>query len=301
MAGRVPGLLLALLACLTAGRAAPAEEPGALAAEAGLLPADWLSPLPALIAAGPGLPQPPSLPGAGEKPWALPLIVPLRPGDPVTAEGQAAWLDAGTETTALRNLRRETDGPLGSFTAQVDWYEPHALRDEAVLGSPWHTEQAWKMPVVGPLFLFGQFAANPDPVTADALKMNGRTGVGFKVPVAFGIELLLRGGPSMSYADPAAPDHGERSQLMLEVQCHCPLPGQLGLEYQTTAVPALTPLEHDKVTQDLGLALPVGDGGKLRLGAKHQWEASTQTTKGTWMDGMELYVGFELLQQVRKQ
>jgi hypothetical protein len=301
MTGRVAGLVLVVAACLAAGRAAPAGEESAPAAEASFPRPDWFSPPLPGLAPAPDLPQAPGLPGAGEKPWVVPLIVPLQPGDPVTAEGQAAWLDAGTETVALQHLRKQTDGPLGSFTAQVEWYEPHALRDEGVVASPWHTEQAWRLPVVGPLFLFGQFAANPDPVTVDALKMNGRTGVGFKVPVILGIELMLRGGPTVTYADPAIPDHGERSQLMLEVQCHCPLPGQLGLEYQTTAVPALTPLEHDRVTQDLGLALPVGDGGKLRLGAKHQWEASTTpTAKSSWMDGMELYVGFELLQSHRQ-
>ncbi|HJT77118.1 MAG TPA: hypothetical protein VJ739_07950 [Gemmataceae bacterium] len=297
MAGRVRCLVLVALACLAAGRA-PAGESAPAAVPDSPVP-DWFRPnLPGLDS-GRGQPEWPGPPAAEARPWLPLLAVPLRPGDLVTADGNGSWLDPQGDFTALKSLRKQTEGPLGSFTAQVDWAEPHALRDESVLGSPWHTEEAWRLPVLGPLFLFGQFAANPDPVTTDALKVNGRTGVGCKIPVLLGIEVLLRGGPSVSYADPLGPDRGERSELLLEFQCHCPLPGQLGLEYQTTAVPALSPLEHDHITQDLGLALPLGDVGKLRLGAKHQWE-NVQTTR-PWVDNMQLYVGFELLQQARKQ
>lgn len=298
MAGRGPWLFLVVLVFLAAGRA-PAEEDRPAPGLDFPCP-DCLNPPQARLDQGRGLLESLGAPATGESAWALPLMVPLRPSDLLAANGGNSWLEPEGDFTSLKKLRKQTEGPLGSFTAQVDWYEPHALRDDTLLGSPWHTQEDWRLPVLGPLFLFGQFAANPDPVTTDALKVNGRTGVGCKIPVLLGIEVMLRGGPSVTYADPLTPDHGERSQLLLEVQCHCPLPGQLGLDYQTTAVPALSPLEHDLITQDLGLALPVGDVGKLRLGAKHQWE-NVQTTRSSWMDNTQLYVGFELLQQSRKQ
>ena len=54
-----------------------------------------------------------------------------------------------------------------------------------------------------------------------------------------------------------------------------PLIGPLGLEYLGAALPALTPADRNQVNSDLALYLPVS-GGKLRLGAKHQWMDGTR-------------------------
>jgi hypothetical protein len=243
-----------------------------------------------------------SAPGASAydpvtRPWALPLAKLLDPGTasvPASGglgDGREDWL-SGELLPPGRSLQKQTEGAFGSVTAQVTWRDPRDLREAPALDSPWKTDHSWKLPLAGPVFVFGQFGAAPDPVTSEEMKMQGKTGVGCKVPVPFGIDVQLRGGRSLSYNDPLGTDHGERSQVFVEVQCHCPLPGQLGLEYLGSAVPALTPVERDRINQDLGLALPVGDLGKLRLGAKHQWE-STPATK-SWIDGMQLYVGFEL-------
>jgi hypothetical protein len=233
------------------------------------------------------------------RPWTLPLAKLLDPrAEPAAAteqlgDGRQDWLASELVLPPGQSLRRQTDGLFGSVTAQVSWRDPRALREEPALDSPWKSDHNWQLSLAGPVFVFGQFGAAQDPVTTDEMKLQGKTGVGCKIPVPFGIEVQLRGGPAVKYSDPLAPGGtGEHSELFVEVQCRCPLPGQLGLEYQGSAVPALTPLERDRINQDLGLALPVGDGGKLRLGAKHQWE-STPTPK-PWRDGMQLYVGFEL-------
>jgi hypothetical protein len=235
------------------------------------------------------------------RPWALPLAKLLDPTTvPVSAsgglvDGRQDWL-SGELLPPGQAVRKQTEGPFGSVTAQVTWRDPHDLREAPALDTPWKTDQNWQLPLAGPVFVFGHFDATPDPVSTDELKLQGKTGFGCKVPVPFGIEVQLRGGRSLTYSDPLGSDRGERSQVFVELQCRCPLPGQLGLEYLGSAVPAMTPAERDRINQDLGLALPVGDLGKLRLGAKHQWESTTTTTatRSSWLDGMQLYVGFEL-------
>jgi hypothetical protein len=115
------------------------------------------------------------------------------------------------------------------------------------------------------------------------------------VPVPGEIELVFRGGPSVTYTDPLQPERAQsRSELLLEMQARWSLLGGIGLEYQGSAVPALTPLDHGRLEQDLGLAVPVGSAGKFRVGAKHRWDATTDTPRSSWVDGMQLYVGVEL-------
>jgi hypothetical protein len=244
------------------------------------------------------------------RPWAQPLANLLDqanievPPVPRPEDGQADWLIIDSPLAAGQALKRKTEGPFGgSVTAQVAWRDPRTAPQAPALDSPWKTDQAWRLPLAGPVFVFGEFGAAPDPVTPDGLKLKGRTGVGCKIPVGR-LQVQVQGGRSLSYSDPLGSDRGEHSQLFLELQCRCPLPlpGQIGLEYQGSAVPALTPQERDKINQDLGLAIPVGDAGRVRLGAKHQWENTpTTTARSSWLDGMQLYLGFELGQGVAKQ
>lgn len=231
------------------------------------------------------------------RPWAAPLAHLLdpdesaKPESPPLREGREDWLSEQLAVPAGQPVHQQTEGLFGSVTAKVFWRDPRELRDAPALAGPWKADHAWKLPLAGPVFVFGQFGAAPNPVTAEELKLQGRTGVGCQLPVPFGIDVQVRGGRSLSHNDPLGADHGDRFDMFLEVEARCPLPGQLGLEYQGSAIPALTPLDHDRISQDLGLALPVGDG-KLRLGAKHQWE--NVPSPRPWRDGMQLYVGFEL-------
>ena len=107
-------------------------------------------------------------------------------------------------------------------------------------------------------------------------------------------ELTLRGGPSVTYADPLRPERTkERSEWLLEVQARWPILAGIGLEYQGTAAPALTPLDKSWVNHDVRLAFPVGNTGKLRLGAKQRWEGVGEQRSAP--EGPQLYLGLELV------
>jgi hypothetical protein len=244
-----------------------------------------------------------------ERPWAAPLTKLLdearveTPAVPRPEDGQADWLVMDSPLAAGQSLKSKTNSLFGSYTGEVAWHDPRALREAPALDTPWKADQTWHMDLAGPVFLFSEFGAAPDPITPDELKVKYRSGVGCKIPVG-PLQLQLQGGRCLTYNDPLGSDHGEHTQVFVEVKARCPLPlpGQVGLEYQGSAVPALTPQDRDKINQDLGLAIPVGDSGRFRLGAKHQWESTTTTTaKSSWLDGMQLYLGFELGQGVLKQ
>jgi hypothetical protein len=246
------------------------------------------------------------------RPWAAHLANLLdqanmaAPEVPRPEDGQADWLVIDSPLAAGQSLKQKSDGLFGSVTAEVVYHDPRTLREAPALDSPWKAGQTWHMDLAGPVFLFSELGAAPDPVAPEELKVKYRSGVGCKIPVGR-LEVQLQGGRSMTYSDPLGPldRGGQHTELFFEVKCRCPLPlpGQIGLEYQGSAVPALSPQDRDKINQDLGLAIPVGDAGRFRLGAKHQWENTATTTpaKSSWLDGMQLYLGFELGQGVTKQ
>jgi hypothetical protein len=217
---------------------------------------------------------------AADEPFAAPAFNPWAaveaPGrDPCQLRGAAAG-DFGSLTST--STVREVD-----FASA--WEDPLARRE-------WKTDQAWNCPVAGPLFAFGQLGANATEAETDT-KAAVKTGVGCKWAPARGAELVVRGGPSVTYTDPLRPDHvQEKSEWLLEVQARWPLLASVGLEYQGTAAPALTPLEHDRLTNDVRLAVPVGSGGKFRVGAKCRWDDGPETKPPP--DAMQLYLGLEL-------
>src|SRR5262249_3550732 len=135
---------------------------------------------------GPGF----SLPASGEgtaaydpvtRPWTLPLAKLL---DAQTAPAAATeQLGEGRQDglTPGQSLRRQTEGLFGSVTAQVSWRDPRELHEAPALNGPWKTDHNWQLALAGPVFVFGQFGAAPDPVTTDELKCQGKTGVGCKI------------------------------------------------------------------------------------------------------------------------
>ncbi len=192
------------------------------------------------------------------------------------------------------DLGRESSGPLGSLTCRTQVADPRARRDDP-LAIGWRTEDSWSLDGPGPLFLFGNLNALASQPGDSAMNLSGKTGLGWKVTAPLGAEVTLRGGPQLTYSDAGRPEQAQqKSQLFVEVTARCPLPlpGQVGLEYQGSALPALGPLGSNAVKQELRLAIPVGDGGVLRLGAKHQWD-DTGTAR-TWRDGLGLFLGLEV-------
>jgi hypothetical protein len=219
-----------------------------------------------------------------------PLYVPLFDGldQPPPAPAPEPEADRG-----VRQLRQQVGGPGWSVSSSTVLRDPKAGPEVPSPQEPWRTEQALRVQLYGPLFAFGQVGAGSKQAAAEELKVSGRTGVGCKLPSLFGAEMQLRGGSLMTCTDPQRPERlKEHSELLFEVQYRQPLFGRIGLEYQGTAVPAFDPTARDRIDQDLGLAMPVGGAGKLRLGAKHRWENLPTPKPGA--DGMQLYLGLEL-------
>ena len=146
--------------------------------------------------------------------------------------------------------------------------------------------------LAGPVSVFGNLGANSGEAARKDMQISGKTGVACKVPVG-DVEVQVRSGPVMSCTDPLRPElMRQKSQWLLEVQAQYPLMWGIGLEYQGTALPSLMPLDHDIINQDVHLAMPICEGGKLRFGAKHRWESDMDPRLPT--DAMQLYMGFEL-------
>lgn len=221
---------------------------------------------------------------------SAPLVTPSP--DPSRPTDLAA--PPGRDLDPLR-FNRQTDGFWGTLSGKqvIQDRPPSSVWEDPTFKRNWQSEESWRYKVAGPLALFGQMGAVGGDVDQQDVKFSGRTGVACQVPVPQGAELVLRGGPSITYTDPLRPDHTtSHSELMVELQGRLPLAFGVGLEYQGTATPGLTPLERDRLQQDLRFAFPVGSSGKLRLGAKHRWENAADQKPAP--DSMQLYLGLEL-------
>jgi hypothetical protein len=154
-------------------------------------------------------------------------------------------------------------------------------------------EEVVPLPLPGQFFVFGRVGAGEGPPSARELNVTGRTGMGWKLAPTPGAEVLFRGGPALRCTDWLAPDRAlDDSQLFLEMQCRWRLMRWAGLEYQGTALPALGPAGHGRLDQDLGLIVPLGKAGQLRLGTKHSWESAPEFQP--WADGLRLQFGSSL-------
>jgi hypothetical protein len=192
-------------------------------------------------------------------------------------------------------VQNESAGDFGLWTAKAVVRDPDgaAAWDDPLAKREWQTDQAWRCPLAGPLFAFGQLGANSTETAQKDMKVAGKYGLGCKWAPAEGAEFVLRGGPSLTYTDPLRPERTqEKSEWLVEVQARWPLFGPVGLEYQGAAAPALTPLDHDWLSHDLRLAVPVGAAGKFRVGARGRWDDSGNAKPPP--DAMQLYLGLEL-------
>jgi hypothetical protein len=188
----------------------------------------------------------------------------------------------------------QLEGPWGSLKSQLQVEAARAA--EVREAERWQAEQNLQVPVAGALYVYGQVSANYNTWTAQQKSLSGRTGVGFKLKPLANSEIVLSGGSVTNYsADPLQPMRlpVEKSQLIVELQARYSLLGALKLEYQGSAMPALDPLDHNRVQQDFRFALPLGSLGDVRVGAKHQWEDVPGPPR-PWTDGMQLYFGLGL-------
>jgi hypothetical protein len=204
------------------------------------------------------------------------------------------WLDRQGAAGQPGKYQSQNSGPCGTITSTQIVLDPAVVRAQPLAGDPWRSEESWHCDVAGPLYLFGQPGAACDPAVAPEIKITGRSGVGWKLPALVpGAQVQLGGGSALSLTDPLRPEPvRSHPGLFFEVQARYALPGRVGLEYQGSAVPGLSPLEHNRFNQDVGLAVPLGGAGRFRVGAKHQWEDGGQPRP--LIDGMQLYLGVEL-------
>ena len=139
----------------------------------------------------------------------------------------------------------------------------------------------------------GQFGGGGAEVAQQDARWPARLGgLGCKWSPLQAAELTVRSGPSVTYTDPLRPDRvRERSEWLMEVQARLPIYGKVGLEFQGKAAPALTPLDHDWIDQDLGLSAPLCPGGVMHLGARHHWENTPDAKPSP--DSTQLYFGLE--------
>src|SRR6266540_679334 len=86
---------------------------------------------------------------------SIPQLETLRPLDEINTPA----LPDEVGQAPLQSLSSKTDGPLGSLTSNVVLRDPRALREEPIPVSEWRADNAWKLDVTGPVFLFGQLGA----------------------------------------------------------------------------------------------------------------------------------------------
>jgi hypothetical protein len=191
-------------------------------------------------------------------------------------------------------------GPGDSLLTGKTGWNAGTSEERWVPEAEFRNGESYQLPLAGPVYLFGQVKSGTGVGISSDSKVVGGTGLGCKVPINAGAELLVGCGSELTYLGSV---RGSRlseqaalplqSQLLrLDVQCRYPLWAGVGLEYQGTAFPALNAWDREQLNQDVRVVCPVGKGGQLRLGAKHSWEASAEPKPGA--EALQLYGGFRL-------
>jgi hypothetical protein len=233
-------------------------------------------------------------PGVPDLPDPPPGVEPLVRDDP--APTAASFMPWDTGLRSGRDPLRASctnNGLLGSLTSlqTVRDGEIGTVWDDPLTKRGWQADEAWKLGLTGPVFVFGQASAAAEDAMEQDAHMTGHTGLACQLPLPAG-ELLLRGGPNVTYTDPLRQDRArERSEMLLEVQGRYPLLFGVHLEFDGAASPALSPLDRDWVSHEIRLALPFGSAGMVKLGARQRWENIVEQRPTT--DGAQLFLGLE--------
>lgn len=258
--------------------------------------------LPALPMGPPTSVQPPNAfsysegakqePGAAEQPFLSSRAPSSRPMPEFLLFWDIPGQSAGLAPTTLPNR-------FPHFQAKEWWRSPVLAADawdrQPSSNNPakspgWQVEEGLPLPLPGQVFVFGQLGGEEDKPAARDLRLKGRTGVGWKVPLSPEAEVLFRSGPALGSTDPLHPSRVlEEAHLQLEMQCRWRLLGWAELEYQGVASPFLNAGERGRLDQDLGFTLPLGKAGQLRLGTKHSWESAP-----SWTDSLRFQLGSSL-------
>lgn len=250
--------------------------------------------------------DPNARPGANNLPE---LPIPPRPNKPYvpqdenattrpTSTGQdpfssSVWLGSKPADINRRKLKNQSENEWGIFASEFIWRAPEAGYDSPFERGEWSTEDLFAIPVTGPLYLFTEVSLGGEFAADQFMKVIGKTGMLWKLPVGEGPAIELRGGPTLKYNDALRPEKSRDQAAMLwELKARSPLIGPLNLEYLAEALPGLTAEERGQFNQDVNLFIPIS-GGKVKFGAKHRWEPGMPELRAS-NTLMQLYLGVEI-------
>lgn len=206
--------------------------------------------------------------------WAQsPMAEPAMPGDwPLLVEYQARDAEAMERVPA-------------SQPRCGDW-QPEAVATPTT--SNWQTEQAWQLPLPAPICVFGKLGAQYEEWGKSMWNVSGRSGVAWKLHDSSLGDVQVRAGPVLSRSGLQV-FQAQEAELLLELQCRCPLPGPLQLQYLGSA---LTSSANEHLQHDLGFSMPFLSSGQFRFGARHQ--AQDAAAPRPWVDDLHVYLGFDM-------
>jgi hypothetical protein len=211
---------------------------------------------------------------------------------PETTPSHDIWEDLSAGDLTGRSVQKKAEVPWVSWNSQLAYRDVPADPNNPRPEQNWHSDESLRLSVTHSLYVFSQMGAGCDCMTTQETRLTTRTGVEYKLPTWLRGELLVRGGPAVTWDDTLRREHTqEHSEVLLEVQGKWPIWNQLKLEYNSSAAPALHPAEHDHLNQDLLVAFPVGSG-QLRVGAKHNWDNLAENKPS--LVSTQLYLGFSL-------
>jgi hypothetical protein len=191
-------------------------------------------------------------------------------------------------------VKNKTERMWGSLELEVMLENLDSPPRES-LGDRWQTKKALQVDMAGPFFAFGEFNAGYNTISAQEMKMSGGTGLGLKLAAWDSGEVSFKGGSQVNYfQDPLRPDRvqSDKSRLLFGLECQYAIVGPLKLEYSGSAVPAMSPLESSRISQDIRLLLPLGSNGHFRIGAKRYWDS--QPAYRATPDANQIYLGVGL-------
>jgi hypothetical protein len=194
---------------------------------------------------------------------------------------------------AKQSLGWQRDLEVASLNSKVILIDSDPDASMPVRRNGWQREDTVKMPLSHRFFLVGQFGANSDDADRQAYSVVGRTGIGWKLPPWLGGEIQIRGGKSMTNYDSTTADIiPDKARTFYEINTKWPVWRLFNLEYTQETRFASTPDEHDRLKQDLRVALPLSDTGQFHIGAKY-YRYLDGTTTTPWLERLQFYLGLQ--------
>jgi hypothetical protein len=207
---------------------------------------------------------------------------------------QALWqgLKTKIEPTGQVKIRQVMTQSYLYSKAKIDMpdgnsADPYAKRN-------WRAEETLRMslPMWEPAFVFGHFNTRADSFQYRELNAVAKTGVGVRwVPMPKS-EVLVRGGPMVSYLDTNTSRIQEQNHFAVEVLAFVPLWGPFSLEYTGGAFAATMPNTQNLINQDFRIAMPLSNNSEFYFGASQRFDSSMSQV--LWTERRQLYIGIEL-------